>query len=446
MESGPNRIRLSAMMFGQYVIIGAWSVPLATYMRALPSEGGLGFSATQISWIYSASAFVGLFAPLMLGLLADRLFAAQRLLGILHLAGAGILFAAGRFCAGQQPLLVQATNTDAATQHTFSVLMSLMLLNAFVMVISIALCNIVAFRNLKEPKKNFSRIRLFGTIAWIVVNIGLDLFGNALSEQQFYVGAACSLVMGIYAFSLPHTPPARSGKGAAAALGLPALKMFKDPSFRVLLLCAMFMAAIQQFYSVWTNPFLRSLEVAKPTALQTIAQFSEVIFMLVMPMVLLRFGFKTTLFVGIVGWTVRNAIFATGYLPAVAGLALPLHGMCYTFFFIVANVYVDRHAPNHLRAAAQGIYTFTSMGVGTLLGNGLSALAMNHTTGIAHAWTWFWLVPTVASVCVLIGFTTFFHEAEVAAEVPSPAPAAPITPPAPSDSILRNSGQVAAAA
>jgi nucleoside transporter len=411
MEPGQMRGRLSAMMFGQYIIIGSWAVPLATYLLAKPQDGGLGFSPAQTSWIYSATAFIGLCAPLCLGLLADKLFAAQRLLGILHLAGALILFGAGKFCELRQEIARSADDLAVTTNLTFYGLMGLMLANAVVVVLSIALANVTAFRNLREPKKSFSKIRLFGTVAWIVVNIGIDLFGNATSSTPFYVGAVFSLIMGGYSFTLPHTPPSGHAKGLAESLGVPALKMFRQRDFTILIVCAMCMAAVQQFYSVYCNPFLKDLQAVKPTALQTIAQFSEVICMMVMPFFLVKYGMKVTLTIGIAGWVVRNAIFATGWLPAIVAVGLPLHGMCYTFFFIVANVFVDRHAPGHLRASAQGIFTFVSMGVGTLLGNFLSATVM-HTQNVDGQmnWTWFWLVPAAGSAAVLMMFRVGFHE------------------------------------
>ena len=411
MESGRTRARLAVMMFLQYSVLGSWAVPLATYLLAAPEAGGLGFTPTQTSGIYSATAFVGLGAPLMLGLLADRLFAAQRLLAFLHIVGAAILFAIARFCGSQQLVIRTAEDPTAATAETFAILLPLMVANAVVLILTLALSNVTGFRNLKEPKKSFGGIRLYGTLSWIVMNVLIDFFGDALSPQPLYVAAAMSLVMGCYALTLPHTPPARLGKGIAVALGIPALKMFRDPGFRVLILAALCMAAIQQFYSVYCNPFLKDIGAAKPVAVQTLAQVTEVLCMIAFPVILVRFGVKAVLAVGVFGWVVRNAIFATASLPAIAAFGLPLHGMCYTFFFVVANVYVDRHAPPHLRASAQGIYTFTSMGLGTLLGNFISAEVMEaHRTAGGVDWFWFWMVPAVAAGAVFLAFVVLFKD------------------------------------
>jgi nucleoside transporter len=427
MEPGPIRARLSLMMFGQYLILGAWAVPLATFLLTKPGQGGLGFSPGQTSWIYSTTAIAALVAPLLLGLLADRLFAAQKLLAILHLVGAALFFIAARFCSHTQEELRVASD-PAETHAAFAVLMPLMLGISFVTILTLSLCNVTGFRNLREPKKSFGGVRLFGTVAWIVVNVAIDWFGNPISAQPLYVAAVGSLVMGIYAFTLPHTPPARLGQGVAEAMGVPALKMFTDPGFRILVGCALFMAAVQQFYTIYANKFLYDLGAAKPTALQTIAQVSEIVCLLLFPLVLARYGFKITLALGVFGWVLRNALFATAWLPLIAVVGLPLHGMCFTFFFVVTNLFVDRHAPPHLRASAQGIVMFAVSGFGTLLGNLLSARVLEATVTDGHiVWSWFWLVPAAASAVVFLFFTAAFRDSHAvpAASVPEQATAAP---------------------
>ncbi len=411
MESGPLRVRLSILMFVQYMGIAAWAVPLATFLSADLAHGGLNFTPTQTSWIYSASAFVGLGAPLLLGLLADRLFAAEKLLGVLHLAMATVLYFAADYCAERQIVLRTTADLADATRETFNTLFLLMLANAVFMILSMAVCNVLCFRNLKNPKKSFGSIRLFGTVSWIVVNIGLDVFGDAFSPQALYLAAGLSVFTGLYSFTLPHTPPTGHGKSFGEAMGLPALGMFRHPGFRVLIVSALCMAAIQQFYSVYANSFLRSLGAVKPTALQTAAQFSEVACMLLFPFALAKFGMKWTLGVGIFGWVVRNAIFATGSLWFIGGVGLPLHGMCYTFFFVVANVYVDRQAPGDMRASAQGIFTFISSGCGTLIGNFASARVLEDMrTGGEVEWAFYWLVPAGAALAVFVFFVTFYSE------------------------------------
>jgi nucleoside transporter len=411
MEPGPIRVRLGLMMFGQYLILGAWAVPLASYLLAPPESGGLGFSPTQTSWIYSSTAIAALLAPLMLGVLADRLFATQKLLGFLNILGAVILFAAARFCSHQQAAIRIADQRAAEIDWTFAVLMPVMLANSLVLILTLNLCNVTGFRNLREPKKTYGRIRSFGTMSWIIVNVALDILGDTLSAQPLYVAAIASLIMGFYSFTLPHTPPSRLGRGISDAIGLPALRMFQQRGFRVLIISALCMAAVQQFYGVYANPFLRELGASKPTAVQTLAQASELVCLVAFPIVLLRYGFKVTLAIGLAGWILRNLLFATGWLPLIALVALPLHGLCFTFFFMVANVYVDRSAPIHLRASAQGINTFAAAGVGTLLGNYLSGRVLEaiQVNGSTH-WTLFWLAPAAAAAIVFVLFVALFRE------------------------------------
>jgi nucleoside transporter len=427
MPSGSIRVRLGLMMFGQYLILGAWAVPLASYLLARPDQGGLGFSPNQTSWIYSCTAIAALLAPLLLGLLADRLFPTQKLLGILNGVQAAVLLAAGRFCAHQQEAIRSAADSGGMSEWTFVVLMPLMLANAFVLILTLSLCNVTGFRNLREPKRSYGGIRLYGTIAWIFVNVGIDFIGDPLSAQPLYVAAAASLAMAVYSFTLPHTPPSRIGNSLGEAIGLPALKMFRQPGFRVLIVAALCMAAVQQFYGVYANPYLRELGASKPTALQTLAQVSEAICMVTFPLVLARYGFKVTLTIGIIGWVVRNLLFATGWLPLIGAVALPLHGLCFTFFFMVTNVYVDRHAPPHLRASAQGISMFAAAGVGTLLGNYFSGqvLEANHGGG-ATDWVWFWLVPAAAAAVVLVMFLALFREDPLSCDATNQQPGAPL--------------------
>jgi len=411
MEPGPLRARLALMMFGQYLILGAWAVPLASYLLEQPSSGGLGFTPGQTSWIYSTTAIAALLTPLIMGLLADRLFATQKLLGFLNILGAGLLFLTARYCSQQQTAIREAVDPAVEIQRTFTLLMVFMFANSMVLILTLSLCNVTGFRNLREPKKSYGLIRLYGTVAWIIINMSIDFLGEPMSAQPLYVAAIASMVVGLYSFTLPHTPPSRLGKGIGEAIGLPALKMFHRPSFRILIICALCMSAIQQFYGVYANPYLRDLGAFKPMALQTMAQASEVVCLIFFPVVLIRYGFKVTLGIGILGWIIRNLLFATGWLPLIGVVGLPLQGMCFAFFFLVANVYVDRHAPLHLRASAQGIMTFAAAGIGTLLGNYLSGEVLEScVSNGAIDWAWFWLVPAAGASVVFVFFVMFFQD------------------------------------
>ena len=453
-----DRFRLSAMMFGQYLILGSWAVTLATYLMSPPTRGGLNFPPADTGLIYSTMALAGLIAPIFLGLLADRLFAAEKLMAVLHFIGAILIGLAGWWCLAQQPKIEVAYRAAAATEfvegipvlemegrlallaasalpenrkqvreslqrvnrapelerlthETFWPLFLLMLGYSFCNVTWLTLGSVIAFRNLHNPQRSFGRIRLYGTVGWIVAGVQLEFFWNTISPAALFLSAGLSIAFGLYALTLPYTPPTGRSKSLADALGLPALSIFRDGSIRVLIACSLGMAAVQQFYGVYTNRFLTELQIPYPAAVQTIAQVSEVICMMLFPFVLDRFGLKATMALGLLGWILRNGVFATESMPAVVIVGLPLHGMSYAFFFILASMYVDRKAPPHLRASAQGIFMFVSTGMGTLLGNWFSARVVQaQTVGDVVNWSNVWLVPTVLSMVFLLAYLAFFHE------------------------------------
>ncbi len=449
-----HRFRLSCMMFGQYLIVGSWAVTLATYLMSSPLKGGLHFPAAYAGGVYSTMAIAGIIAPISFGLLADRLFAAQKLLGVLHLIGAVLLGAAGYWCESQQPrinasyraiagieavdgiaILEWETRLDSITPEVrralkeafarverspalreslndaFYPLFALMFCYAFCSVTTLTLTNVVAFRNLSDPRRSYGNVRLVGTIGWIVAGLSLELFWNPISPDPLYFAAGLSLVMGLGCFALPNTPPARTSKTLGEALGLPAFSMFRERSFSVLIACTLAIGVVQQFYAIYANRFLNELHSPYPAAVQTLAQVSEVGCMALLPLMLYRFGLKTTMILGLIGFILRNAMFATASLPVVAFIGLPMQGIAYTFFVIVASMDVDRNAPSHLRASAQGIFTFVSMGAGTLLGNWLSGVVVqSQTIGDVVAWQTVWLIPTVMSAVVTLACLILFRE------------------------------------
>lgn len=450
MEPERNRARLSWMMFGQYLIMGCWAVTLGTFMMSPPTKGGLNFPPSYAGWIYSTLAFAAIITPIFTGLLADRLFNAEKLLGITHILGAGLLLGAAWWCHDQQPKIEEAYRSAAAvevvdgmpvlekekqlgpTANNREVSEALQRVNvaapvreridvAFVplfglwfgyslcCIFSITMCNVVAFRNLRDPKHSFGRVRLFGTVGWIVAGLLLGTLLNPVSAAPLFFAAGLSALFGLYCFSLPNTAPSGMAKSLGDAFGLPALSLFREVPFRVLIVSALLISAVQQFYVIYANRFLTELQSPSPAAVQTLAQVAEIFCLLFFPVVINRLGFKGAMAVGILGWVVRNGLFATGSLALVVGFALPLHGLSYACFFLVASMYVDRKAPLHLRASAQGILTFVAAGAGTLLGNWLSANVVEmQTTGDRVDWTNVWLVPAAISAVVLLMFLIFF--------------------------------------
>lgn len=452
------RFRLSAMMFGLYLIVGSWAVTLATYLMSSPLTGGLNFSPAAAGWIYSTTAFAGILAPLFVGLLADRLFAAEKLMGCLHLLAAALLGAAAWWCAQCQPLIDEAYRAAAAQERIYGTpileldrqfaqapdqaspevrqaikegferinrskdvarrqeeaflpLFAMMFAYAFCNITTLTLSNVVVFRNVHDPQRSFGQIRLYGTVGWIAAGLCVGFIWNPISPAPLYFAAALSLAFGVFSFTLPRTPPSGAHRSLGDALGLPALSMFRNGSIRIVIACVLGVSIVQQFYSVYANRFLTELHAPFPPAIQTIAQITEVISMAVFPLALNKLGLKATLTLGLFCWVARNALFATASLPIVLLIGLPLHGMSYALVIVVASMYVDRKAPAHLRASAQGIFTFVSLGAGPLLGNWLSAQVVEaNEIGDTVAWQMVWLTPAGLAVGVLLAHLAFFRE------------------------------------
>lgn len=411
------------MMFLHYFIMGAWFVVLSTYLLSKPSEGGLGFSPSQNAWAHSTMAIAGLIGPPFLGLLADRLFSAQKLMGFLYLAGAILMGAAAWWCHIRQPLIAADPENAVLIDQTFLVFYLVLQLYAVINLTTGPLTGVVALRNVPSPTRHFASVRVIGTVGWIVAGFVVAVLVSARSAEPLFLAAGMSLVMGIYSFTLPSTPPTGRGGSLAKAFGLPALVMFRDRSFIVFIVCAFSMAAVQSFYTLYSNKYLTDIGVPHPPAVQTLAQWGEVACMLLLPLAVLRFGMKTVMIIGLAGWGIRNALFAVSS-PSWAVAGLCLHGVCFTFFFILAIQYVDQMAPSDLRGSAQGIYSFVIWGAGTLVGNwvGAEVGVLVSTEGLIN-WSNLWLMPTVASVAITLVFALLFRprEREIApAETPLP--------------------------
>lgn len=444
------RPRLRGLMFLHYFVLGTWVVPLGSYLLSSPADGGLNFSAGLNAWVYSALGLAGLIAPPFVGLLADRYFSAQKVIACLYAAGTLLLLIAAWWCDHRAPVIKKAydallaadaggagavsrVNADplmhAAVIDTFTPLFAVMIAYVVLMMICGMLCNVVSLRNLEDPAKSFGGVRVFGTVGWIVsglvvgVALRVGLPEAAVSPRFFVLAAGVSVVTSLYALTLPKTPPLNKGTTLAQTLGLPALRMFKSRPFVVFLVTAVGLSMVQQFYMLYANKYLTDLGFSRPTAVQTLAQWSEIGFMLLLPLLLPRLGVRNVILIGLAGWVMRNLLFATGADWVVAGVALPLHGLAFTFFFVVGNVYIDSEAPRHLRASAQGIMALCVMGCGVLAGNQVAAAVKDaHTAGAATDWRAVWAVPAFVSAGLLVGFAALFRPARVAtpAEIADP--------------------------
>lgn len=350
--------RLSAMMFLQFFIWGAWYVTAPIYLVTI------GFGAADIGWTYSVGPIAGMLSPLFVGMIADRFFSTERVLGVLHLAAGGLMFLAISF--------MQPSGTSPATVNLVFFLYMLCYFP------TLALTNSLALHNITDSEKQFPLIRVFGTIGWIVAGIFLSTQGwdtKELGRNMFYVAAISNLVMGVYCFTLPHTPPPLAGKKATVGevLGLDALVLLKKPSFAVFMASSLLICIPLAFYYQIASRYVEASGMANPAFKMTFGQMSEIFFMLVMPLFFARLGVKWMLCVGMLAWVVRYGLFAAAAGPdgGVAWMILTgviLHGICYDFFFVTGQIYTDKAAPKGIRSQAQGMLVLFTLGLGMLIG------------------------------------------------------------------------------
>lgn len=390
-----TRLQLSAMMFLQFFIWGAWYVTMGTYLAKS------GFSGVEVSSAYSTVAWGALLAPLLVGMVADRFFAAQKVLAVLHLAGAAILFAASR-----------TTNAGA--------LFWILLAYALTYAPTLALTNTVAFTQMNDPGQEFPKVRVLGTLGWIAAGWLVSLLKIEATSQPMVIAAGASVLLGLYSFTLPSTPPRAAGQKVSLArvLGLDALGLMKDRSFAVLVISSLLISIPLAFYYNFTNMFFNELGVPNAAGKMAFGQVSEVGFMLLLPTFLRKLGIKWVMLAGMLAWAARYVLFAVGgqsMPPMMTALYLGvlLHGVCYDFFFVSGQIYVDGKAPKELQASAQGFITLVTYGVGMLIGAKVSGLVVDAyaTTTAAgpstHNWA-LWYVPACAAVAVALLFAITF--------------------------------------
>ncbi len=389
-----TRARLSLMMFLQYAVWGAWFVPFATYL----TRGGL---ENAVGTIYSAQGWAAIAAPLFVGAVADRYFAAERVMGVLHLFAGVLLF------------VLAQVGADAGLMF----LATLGVLLAFMP--TIALSNTVALNALSDSEKQFPAIRVFGTIGWIVAGLVVSfvLPGEAeRTAQPILLAAGVSIAYGLYAFTLPHTPPKAGGGRVSlgALLGLDAIRT-SDRSFWVLIVCSTLMMIPFSFYNVYANPFLDDIGVGNPAATQTIGQVSEVGFLLLLPLFFRWVGIKGVLFLGMAAWAVRYWIFANAYtadgpiMPLVY-LGLALHGVGFDFVFVAATIWVGNHFAAEASSRAQSFLALMTWGVGYLIGSNLAnAAQLGAGAGAETDWHGFWLLPGGFAAITAVAFLLLFR-------------------------------------
>jgi nucleoside transporter len=389
-ESG-TRVKLSVLMFLQYFVWGAWAVTMGTWLGT-----ELKFDGGQIGLAYGANAVAAIVSPFFVGMVADRFFPTQRVLAVLHLLGGTLLW-------------------FASTQTTFGSFYALLLAYALCFMPTLALSNSISFDHLPDAARDFPRVRVLGTVGWIVAGLLIGWLGVESTAQPMQIAAAASIVLGLFCFMLPHTPPHSVGKAVTArdVLGLDALAMLRDRSFLMFVVGSFLLCIPLQFYYAFTNPFLNELGVAKPAAMQTLGQMSEMAFLLALPFFLSRYGVKKILLIGMAAWALRYLAFAYG--DAGSGMALLyigilLHGVCYDFFFVTGQIYVDQQAPLAIRASAQGFLAFVTFGLGNFIGSfSAGQIVEANRVGEGHDWTAIWQVPAGMAAVVLVLFLVLFR-------------------------------------
>ena len=393
------RLKLSVMMFLQYVVWGAWFVPIGTYLGET-----LGFPGEQIGLVVGTTAIGAIVSPFLVGMVADRYFATERLLAIVHVLGGVVLFA-------------------ASLQTSFGAMYLVLLAYSLLYMPTLALTNSISFRQMTDPGREFPGVRVLGTIGWIVAGLIVGFLGLEATARPMQIGAAVSVVLGLYCLTLPHTPPAKVADRVTArdVLGLDALRLLRERAFAIFVLGSFLVCIPLQFYYAFTNLFLNEIGVENAAGKMTLGQMSEIGFMLLMPWFLIRLGVKNLLLIGMLAWAARYVLFAYGDPGGGMWMlygGILLHGICYDFFFVTGQIYVDRKAPADLRAAAQGFITLITYGVGGFIGTWLSGRIVETyaTAGGGHAWPEIWPIPAVWAAVVLVLFAVFFTHRETPAE------------------------------
>ncbi|MGX5820129.1 nucleoside permease [Chitinophaga lutea] len=385
------RLQLSFMMFLEYFIWGAWYVTMNTYMVTQ-----LQASGQEVGYAYMALAIATMISPFFIGMVADRYFSAQRIMGVLHIAGAAVLW------------------LSTLTQNTWLFIFFVLLYSLLYMP-TIALSNSVAFSRMADPGKQFPAVRTFGTVGWIIAGLLIGYMAIEKTANTFYIAAAASAALGLFCFTLPDVPPkGKSGVSASAVLGTEAFVLFKNPSYLVFFIAAVLICIPLSFYYGFANLYLNEAGMENAAGKMIYGQISEALFILAIPLLLHRIGVKKMLLIGMAAWVLRYILFAYGDTGAnlwmlYAGIIL--HGICYDFFFVTGYLYTEERAGAQIKSAAQGLFTFATYGLGMVIGTWFSGMVADYyMINGARQWQSIWMVPVYIAAVVMIYFMLAFRD------------------------------------
>lgn len=383
-------------MFLEFFTWGAWFVTMGTYLTVTLKATG-----TQNAGAYATQSLGAIIAPFVIGLIADKYFSAQKILGVLHLLGAASLY-------------------YATTIADFDKFYPNILFYMIIYMPTLALVNSVSFKQMQNPSKEFPLIRVFGTAGWIIAGITIGLLGWEKSGTlvlTFKMASVASLILGLLSFTLPDTPPVKKGQKTTFGdiIGLDSIGLLKNKSYLIFFLASVAICVPLAFYYNFTNPFLNEVGVKAAAGVQSMGQMSELAFMAAMPLFFVRFGVKKMLAIGMLAWVLRYIFFAYGdagsnYWMLIAGIVM--HGICYDFFFVTGQIYTDNLAGERFKSAAQGFITLATYGVGMLIGSYISGPIVDHwkISETSHNWQTIWLIPAGIAAVVLIFFLALFKD------------------------------------
>lgn len=385
------RIQLSLMMFLQFFVWGAWYGQMSKYLFT-----SLNASGTQVGNAYSAFSIAMIAAPFFIGMIADRYFAAQKVLAVLNILGAGILF-----------FLIQ--EKDAGNFFWW------ILAYCLTFAPTISLTSSISMTHMENPEKEFPSIRVFGTLAWGVVTILIGFWGLGDKSTIFYISMIASVVMAIYAFTLPNTPPKSTDAPTfAKIIGVDAFVMFKDRSFLIFFISSILICIPLSFYYAMANPSLTDSGMTNVESKMSLGLLSEFLFMLAIPFALRRFGVKWILIIGLIGWIVRFFLFSNGNSGSSLWMlytAILLHGLCFDFFFVSGQIYTDAKAGPKIKNQAQGLISLATYGIGMYIGSILAGIVTEkYTVNGIKDWGAIWMVPAGIAAVVLVLFVLFFKD------------------------------------